>query len=362
MRDATGDWPGRPRQARTPLLRLGRRRPPPMPEPSRRDSVLYGDAGRAAAGAGLAVIAGALTGERLALAPPPPPSRLRPRRRRSVRRALYRRAAQLLHGGAGLLALAGTADSALEHYEAHYENRFMWVAPVAAGLGLAAAVRGALHRSGRWTRGVYGALALTGLSGLGFHLYNVGKRPGGFSWTNLFYAAPLGAPGTMLLSGLFGLAGQRLERREPVRASAARDTATGRALAGLAAAAMLGTVAEVALLHFRGAWQNRHMLLPVTIPPAAALALAAAAVRPGPATLSAARVLSGATAVLGVAGVAFHAYGIHRNMGGWGNWSQMILQGPPLPAPPGFTGVALAGLGALLLLDTGHRDERRRRP
>jgi hypothetical protein len=46
----------------------------------------------------------------------------------------------------------------------------------------------------------------------------------------------------------------------------------------------------------------------------------------------------------------FHAYGIHRNMGGWHNWSQMILQGPPLPAPPAFLGIAVAGLGILPLL------------
>ena len=54
-----------------------------------------------------------------------------------------------------------------------------------------------------------------------------------------------------------------------------------------------------------------------------------------------------ATALLGVTGVGFHAYGVHRNMGGWRNWSQSILQGPPLPAPLGFTGLALAGLAAL---------------
>ena len=57
-----------------------------------------------------------------------------------------------------------------------------------------------------------------------------------------------------------------------------------------------------------------------------------------------------ATAVLGIAGPMFHAYGIHRNMGGWRNWSQMILQGPPLPAPPAFLGIAVAGLGILPLL------------
>ena len=55
--------------------------------------------------------------------------------------------------------------------------------------------------------------------------------------------------------------------------------------------------------------------------------------------------------MLGIAGPMFHAYGIHRNMGGWRNWSQMILQGPPLPAPPAFLGIAAAGLGILPLLE-----------
>ena len=34
-------------------------------------------------------------------------------------------------------------------------------------------------------------------------------------------------------------------------------------------------------------------------------------------------------------------------MGGWRNWSQNVLNGPPLPAPPSFTGLAMAGLAAL---------------
>jgi hypothetical protein len=37
-------------------------------------------------------------------------------------------------------------------------------------------------------------------------------------------------------------------------------------------------------------------------------------------------------------------------MGGWRNWSQNILNGPPLPAPPSFAGLALAGLAALELM------------
>jgi hypothetical protein len=37
-------------------------------------------------------------------------------------------------------------------------------------------------------------------------------------------------------------------------------------------------------------------------------------------------------------------------MGGWRNWSQNLFAGPPLPAPPSFTGLAFAGLGTLTLL------------
>jgi len=91
------------------------------------------------------------------------------------------------------------------------------------------------------------------------------------------------------------------------------------------------------------------MYAPVTIAPLAALAVGATAAWPQAARI--AGPLLKATAVLGIAGPMFHAYGIHRNMGGWRNWSQMILQGPPLPAPPAFLGIAIAGLGLLPLLD-----------
>ena len=49
------------------------------------------------------------------------------------------------------------------------------------------------------------------------------------------------------------------------------------------------------------------------------------------------------TALLGIAGVGFHAYGVSRAMGGWRNWRQNLIDGPPLPAPPSFSALALAG-------------------
>ena len=91
------------------------------------------------------------------------------------------------------------------------------------------------------------------------------------------------------------------------------------------------------------------MYAPVTIPP---LAAAATALVPlVPAAVGPSRFLLGATCALGFAGPLFHAYGIHRNMGGWRNWSQMLLQGPPLPAPIAFIGIAMAGIAVLPLIE-----------
>lgn len=120
-------------------------------------------------------------------------------------------------------------------------------------------------------------------------------------------------------------------------------------MVGLAAAAgLVGTAVEAGLLHFRGAFHDPFMYVPVTIPPMAGVALAGASI--GADSGGAARALLWSTAAAGLAGMGFHAYGIHRNMGGWYNWTQMIQQGPPLPAPPSFTGMALAGLAALDLI------------
>lgn len=196
----------------------------------------------------------------------------------------------------------------------------------------------------------YGAAVLTGGVGLLFHVYNVGKREGGFGWHNLFYGAPLGAPAAASLAGLLGMAASRLDD-ERTGDRRILGVPVGRVVGFLSSTALAGTTAEATLLHFRGSLQNPFMLVPLTAPPLAAVVLAGALLKPVPAAIAASRGLLGATAVIGWAGVGFHAYGIARHMGGWRNWSQVLFQGPPLPAPPSFTGVALAGLGALRMLE-----------
>jgi len=252
-------------------------------------------------------------------------------------------AAQALGAGAAILCVSVALDSAIEHYRGRFNDRVMFAGPSMALLGIGAAAYIAFRperASDKLPRIALVTVGATGLIGLGFHAYNILKRPGELDSLNLFYGAPFGAPAALTLAGLYGIiAGEMLSGSDYVRTRLPKHTA------GLIAFSLMGTIAEAGFMHFRGAFQDPAMYAPVTIPPLAAMAIGAAALSPR-ATVVAEPLLK-ATAVLGIAGPMFHAYGIHRNMGGWKNWSQMILQGPPLPAPPAFLGIAAAGLGIL---------------
>jgi hypothetical protein len=273
-----------------------------------------------AAGTGFVLAAVGLAAVAAAAAAPP--------RRRPRPRARH---------GAALLATSVLLDSALEHFRGEFHRPAMFVAPVMGAATLAATLAPGRARALR--RSVFGAAILTGLVGNWFHLRQIARRPGGFNWEGLFYAAPVGAPGALTLAGLAGL-GAEATRRTPRRLAALT-----------AAGGLLATTAEIALLHFRGAFHERAMYAPLILPPAAAFALARAARDPAPRTTARARSLLRATAALGAVGTAFHARGIARQMGGWRNWSQNLQSGPPLPAPPGLAGAALAGLAAVDLLE-----------
>jgi hypothetical protein len=262
-------------------------------------------------------------------------------------------AARKLNRAAGALAASVLADSSIEHYRGSFKNKAMYAPLLVSALALAISVHGTAderpvaHRARDTT---YLLAAATGLLGTGFHFYNVGKKVGGFSWQNLFYGAPIGAPMAILLSGLLGFCSERVRENDGRGRPEIFRLPAGRTIAAVAGAGLLGTTGEAGLLHFRGAYHNPFMAVPVTLPPiGAALLMSAATGRRGlPHRL--ARWWMRLLALMGIAGVGFHAYGVSRNMGGWRNWSQNILNGPPLPAPPSFAGLALAGLAALGLM------------
>jgi hypothetical protein len=255
--------------------------------------------------------------------------------------------ARSLHGAAALLALSVLLDSAIEHYRGQFENPGMF-APLVTSLATFVAAARAASKTGQARAGasVYATALGVGIAGAAFHVYNLARRPGGFCWQNLFYAAPLVAPAGLGLAGAYGLAARSVDAGS--RPASLLGLPAGRALSGLTAFGIAGTVAEAGLLHFRGAFHRPAMWLPVTLPPlsAAFLLRAAAGARD-----RFARVCLGLTALLGVAGVGFHANGVARQMGGWRNWRQNLLSGPPLPAPPAFLALALAGRSALALND-----------
>lgn len=262
-------------------------------------------------------------------------------------------AAKRLNRAAGLLALSVFADSGIEHYRGSFENKAMFTPLVVSALTIGTSIHGTADRRGAahfMRDSTYLLAAVTGLIGTGFHIYNVGKKAGGFSWQNLFYGAPLGAPMAILLSGLVGFCSERVRETPRGRTPKIFELPAARALAGVTSAGLLGTAGEAGLLHFRGAFHNPLMMLPVTLPPIGAMLLARVAAGDPGREHRFTRWWMRLLTAMGVAGVGFHAYGVSRNMGGWRNWSQNILNGPPLPAPPSFAGLSLAGLAALGLM------------
>jgi hypothetical protein len=242
----------------------------------------------------------------------------------------------------------------MEHYRGTFHNKAMYTPLLLSTLTVLASFHGHKDESARahWARDtVYALAGLTGVIGTVFHFYNVGKRPGGlFRWQNLFYGAPLGAPAAISLAGMSGFLAERVRNNPAGTVPKVLGYPAGRAVSALTGLGLLGTTGEAALLHFRGAFHNPAMFLPVTLPPGAAALLMAAAAGPARRPRALTRWWLRVTALLGVAGVGFHAIGVARNMGGWRNWRQNIQAGPPLPAPPAFSGLALAGLAALGLL------------
>jgi hypothetical protein len=270
----------------------------------------------------------------------------------SAHRAAIVEAAQRLNRGAGLIATSTLLDSAVEHFRGSFHNKAMFTPLVASALTLAVSVHGTADKrkiAHKVRDPVYAAAAITGLVGTGFHIYNVTRRPGGFCWQNLFYGSPLGAPAAVALSGLLGYYSERLRDSHSMRPRVFGFRA-GRAIAALTSVGLLATAAEAALLHFRGAYHDPFMFVPVTVPPVGALLLAETAASHPRSPRRFAGWWLRLTAVVGFMGSAFHALGDSRNMGGWRNWRQNVLNGPPIPAPPSFTGLALAGLAALDLL------------
>ena len=99
---------------------------------------------------------------------------------------------------------------------------------------------------------------------------------------------------------------------------------------------------ELAVLHYRGAFQNRFMWVPVlSLPAVLASGVASSLNRDERRSRDLLRPFAWGMTIIGTLGSFFHLRGISRQMGGFFNWKYNIATGPPILAP---AQVALFGL------------------
>ena len=149
------------------------------------------------------------------------PSHGEPRYRDGRRRPTVT-AARRLNRAAGMLAFSVLADSAIEHYRGSFHNRAMYT-PLVVSSADARGQRAWRRRStpGRASPCAMSSTSRAALTGARRHrLSHLQRRarPGGFSWQNLFYGAPLGAPARSCFPGLLGFMAERVRDTGPAEA------------------------------------------------------------------------------------------------------------------------------------------------
>lgn len=253
---------------------------------------------------------------------------------------------------AALLTLFLLADAFAGHYRSGFSFRVQFVPFLSGALLIIAAVSALAYPFADWSNillWVAGWIAVaSGIIGFGFHhFYGIAKKPGGHDWLlhYLMYGAPqlaplgLSATGVLAVISANGLAGETEFAGLDFRV----------ALLGFVAVALLGAILQAAVLHYRGAFNNPVMFVPLTVPLITAFFSLWAALAPSGLSLTILTICLWLTLLTGFIGLGMHLRGFDRQMGGLYiaifNW----LEGPPAFAPGLFAGFAAVGLVAVYL-------------
>lgn len=247
-----------------------------------------------------------------------------------------------------LLAPTTAWESFLGHYRSGFALKAQY-APLATAALLTAAGVAALISPSRWgiTLQIVGGLGiLSGIIGAGYHhYYGIVDKPGGYRWLlhHLMYHAPPFAPlSHAALGAMLMLAGRLGQGSAAVFGIPVRLW-----IIYLCAITMTGAIAQSLILHYRGAFNNRLMYLPVTFPLLASVALIWYGLFPAPFTETFTVACLWVTFLIGFVGVGMHIRGVDRQMGGfyigWAN----LWQGPPITAPLFFSGFSAAALAVI---------------
>ena len=251
-----------------------------------------------------------------------------------------------------VLSLVVVLEASLGHFRSGFPLRAQY-APLVVGVALSlAATATALVPTAGWahdaTRVAGAAAIVAGLVGVGYHhWFGIVEKAGGYRWLlhYLMYGAPQLAPLALAMVGALAL----ITAHELSDNGMLFGLETWRVLLTVVAVGLLGAIAQVGILHYRGAFNTPLMYVPLVIPPLAAVAAAWMAAVPGTAAEVGARGALWLTLLTGFLGLGMHIRGLDRQMGGPHVFLFNLLQGPPPLAPAVFAGLAAVGLGSLEL-------------
>lgn len=120
---------------------------------------------------------------------------------------------------------------------------------------------------------------------------------------------------------------------------------------------------EIAVLHYRGAYQSRFMWVPVLSLPAVMISGLVSGITKGErSSRDILRPFAWVMTVVGTLGTLFHFRGIARQMGGFYNWKYNVVTGPPVLAPAqvalfGVLGVVASQKAPNNPFESKHNDE-----
>lgn len=190
---------------------------------------------------------------------------------------------------------------------------------------------------------------VSGLLGFVIHqYYGTFTQPGGYRlWLHYaMYAAPILAPLALSAMGFLALlCVAALRGAHSLGGWPIRDE-----LLTLTSVSLLASSLQAGILHYRGAFNNVFMYVPVSVPVLAVLAWLWSLVLPSAAAHTLVVFLLWLTFIAGFVGLGLHLRGLDRQMGGLYVTVFNILQGPPVWAPAVFSGFAAVGLISLYLV------------
>ena len=251
------------------------------------------------------------------------------------------------------LTLLIIAEAFVGHYRRGFVLRAQYAPLVSGGLLIATAsvtIFAPRFSPANVALQLAGWLAIvSGLVGFGFHhYYGIAKKPAGYNWLlhYLMYGAPPLAPLALTITGILAVIGARgLANQSNISGISLRT-----ALLISLAIAIAGATLQATILHYRGAFNNPLMFVPLALPVPAIMLAIFMIVSPNAVVGFLFTIVLWLTFLMGFVGLGMHLRGYGRQMGGLYVTLFNVLEGPAVSAPALFTGFAAVGLVVVYLL------------